>query len=165
MGLLILLRHGKAERDHEAPDDRARRLVSRGRRDAASAAEAVTAAGLFAGRVLASPAARTRETAEIAVEALGWSAPVYAETLYLAEAEEIWRLAQGAVGGGVMIVGHNPGMHDLVRDLIGRSGDRSALARSLSGDFPTSAWAAFDVEEDDYRSVVPRFRAGWSPKG
>jgi phosphohistidine phosphatase len=46
MRTLILMRHAKAVRAHEADSDEARGLTGRGRRDAAAAGEAMRAAGL-----------------------------------------------------------------------------------------------------------------------
>ncbi|MDX2235471.1 MAG: histidine phosphatase family protein [Hyphomonadaceae bacterium] len=165
MGLLILLRHSKAEREHEAPSDRARALTGRGRSDAAAAAIALREAAVTIGAVLASSAVRTRETAGIVRDALNLAAPVtLLDRLYLAEPDVIWAAARGAVGDGAMVVGHNPGLHALVASFIDRSGDRSSLARGFLQDFPTAAWAAFDADNDDLESVAPRFLGGWSPK-
>ena len=67
MRTLILLRHAKAVRAHEAPDDKSRALTGRGRREAAQAGLAMEDAGLKPGLALVSTSARTRETAEQAL--------------------------------------------------------------------------------------------------
>jgi phosphohistidine phosphatase len=163
MGLLILLRHAKAVRDHEAPSDRARGLTGRGRRDAAAAAAAIADQGLKPGALVASSAVRTQETAAIVRDALGLPLTLR-DSLYHAGPETIWDEAQTGLARGVIIVGHNPGLHELVATLVGRGGDRSALARRLMDDFPTSAWAAFDVEEAELPSARATLAGGWSPK-
>ncbi len=166
MGLLILLRHAKAERESEAPSDRARALTARGRADAVNAAAALRDGEFTPAAVLASSAVRTRETAVIVRDALAVPAPVtLLERLYLAEPDTLWEAARAMTVGRVLLVGHNPGLETLAGDLIARSGDRSALARGLLEDFPTAAWAAFDVTDDPLESVAARFVGGWSPKG
>ena len=59
---LILLRHAKAVREHEAPSDFERGLTERGLNDAAAAGAAIAAVGWDVDVALASPAARTLQT-------------------------------------------------------------------------------------------------------
>lgn len=166
MGLLILLRHAKAVRDHEAESDRARDLTARGRRDATAAGVALVEAGLAPRSMRVSPAQRTRATAHI-VRPMLTSPPTVEliEPLYMAEPQEIWDECADGFGAGVMAVGHNPGLHALAALLTSRSGERSLLARRLIEGLPTSAWVAFEVESGTLESVAPRLVAGWSPKG
>jgi phosphohistidine phosphatase len=166
MGLLILMRHAKAVRDHEAPSDRARGLTGRGRNDSAAAAAALTDQDLSPGVVIASSAVRTRETAAIVRDALKVAAPVtLLDRLYLAEPEAYWDAGRAGLAEGALVVGHNPGLHALAATLIDRSGDRSAIGLRLLEGFPTAAWAAFEVGDDALDSVMPRLVGGWSPKG
>ncbi len=124
------------------------------------------AAGLSLQVVCASAAVRTVETAVIVG---GLVAPDlearFADRLYLAAPGAIWdeavRLRKE--DGAVLIVGHNPGLHELVAELIGRSGERSALARTLLIDLPTAAWIAFEVQDDDLKSTSVRILGGWTP--
>ncbi len=164
MKTLILLRHAKAVRDHEAPSDRARVLTSRGRRDAAAAGAALSAAGLKPDFALISPAARTRETAHIA---LGDVAPLDTrvdEELYLCEPETIWAAARGIAADVVIVVGHNPGLHALAAHLVAQSHDNSRTARALREDFPTSAFAAFSIDGDSIEAPGARLIASWRPE-
>ena len=62
MRTLILLRHAKAVRAHEADSDEARALTPRGRRDAAAAGAAMAEGALKPALALVSTAQRTRET-------------------------------------------------------------------------------------------------------
>jgi len=165
MGLLVLLRHAKAVRDHEAESDRARELTPRGRRDAAAAGRALVEAGLAPLTMRVSPSARTRATAHIVRPLLAAPPAVeLIEPLYMAGPQEIWRECADAVDAGVMVVGHNPGLHALAVLLAGRSGERSQLVRRFAEGLPTSAWAAFDVEGDALQSTSARLLAAWSPK-
>ncbi len=167
MPTLILMRHAKAVRDHEAPSDRARGLTQRGRREAAEAGDAMRDQGLKPTAVRASNAVRTVETAVIVG---GVVAPDvegrFVDALYLAEARAIWDDAMRAAttdGPVVLMVGHNPGMHELVARLVERSGDRSGLARGFLGEMPTASWVAFEVEGGDLESSASRLVGGWTP--
>ena len=55
-----------------------------------------------------------------------------------------------------MLVGHNPGMHELALMLTG-SGD-AAGRQALSDNLPTSGLAVFDFATDDWNDVA--FRRG-----
>ena len=63
----------------------------------------------------------------------------------------------------VIIVGHNPGMGELVSMLVHQAHDGSKLARDFSGHFPTSAFAAFEIKGDLLRAAGPRLVAAWKP--
>lgn len=164
MKTLILLRHAKAVREHEAPSDRARRLTGRGRRDAAAAGQALKDAGLMPDFALVSAAQRTRETAFLALEQF---APLDArvdEMLYLSEPDTLWNAARDCGGETVLVIAHNPGLHALVAMLVAQAHDNSRTARALVANFPTAAFAAFSVGGDSLRAAGPALLAAWRPE-
>jgi phosphohistidine phosphatase len=165
MPTLILMRHAKAVRETEAPSDRARGLTSRGRREAAESAEAMRGQGLSPSVVRASSAVRTVETAAVVIGAIAPDIEgQFVDALYLAGPDAIWNDAMSAApadASTVLMVGHNPGMHELVMRLVERSGDRSVLARGFLGDMPTASWIAFEVERGDLESSSARVIGGW----
>lgn len=165
MPTLILMRHAKAVRETEAPSDRARGLTPRGRREAAEAAEAMRGQGLLPAVVRASSAVRTVETAAVVGGAIAPDVEgQFSDALYLAGPDTIWNDAARAAApdvASVLMVGHNPGMHELVMRLVERSGDRSALARRFLGDMPTAAWVAFEVDNVDLESTRAHLVGGW----
>ncbi len=129
---VYLVRHGRAERD--APGgDAARRLTPEGRARFFALAGAI-ATKLDLSRIVASPFARARQTAEILAAATG--API-AENPDLAPGRSTgadilaWARSEGA---GVALVGHNPEMAEAV-----------ALAAGRSGKLPPGAVAAVDL--------------------
>ncbi len=162
MRTLILLRHAKAVRAHEAPSDEARELTGRGRRDAAAAGEAMQAAGLAPSLALISTARRTRESAEHALARFGAEVE-YDEALYLAAPEGLWDAFVESDAASVVIVAHNPGIGELAASLIRQAHDNSKLARTFAGDFPTAAFAAFEVKGELLRAAGPRLLATWRP--
>lgn len=162
MRTLILLRHAKAVRHHEAPSDKARALTGRGQRDAASAGAAMEDAGLKPSLALVSTAVRTRETADYGLS--GFKLEMrFEDALYHAGAQGIWDAFNASEAESVVIVGHNPGVGELVSDLIAQAHDGSKLAREFSGHFPTAAFAAFEVRGDLLDAAGPRLLAAWKP--
>jgi len=163
MKTLILMRHAKAVREHEAPSDQARRLTGRGRRDAEAAGAALTAEGLKPDVALVSAAQRTRETAFLALAHISPITARVDETLYLAAPETIWAAALASGGETVLVIGHNPGLQELAADLVRQASDRSRAARETSENFPTAAFAAFEVSGETRAAAGPRLLAAWRP--
>ncbi|MGE0044148.1 MAG: histidine phosphatase family protein [Hyphomonadaceae bacterium] len=150
MRTLILVRHAKAVRPTEAPSDRARGLTERGKREAREAGEAIAALDARPMLAVVSPSVRTRETFEHLAAALPWKPRlVIADAIYEAEPEDIWEEALDAAGddedAGVIVVGHNPGMTELVARLLRQARDRSPAASQLAEHVPTSGFAAFTL--------------------
>jgi phosphohistidine phosphatase len=163
MRSLILLRHGKAVREHEAPNDRARSLTDRGRREATEAGTQIAAARLAPELALISSAARTRETAACALAILGAVESRLEDGLYMATPEQVFAAFAATTQGAVLIVGHNPGLSDLVAMLIDQDNDGSRLARDLREGLSTASFAAFEIGGDVIEAAAPRLIAGWRP--
>jgi phosphohistidine phosphatase len=137
---LHLLRHAKSSWDDPSLADHDRPLAGRGRRDAKRIAEHIRRSGIEPELVLCSTAARTRETLALVEPALGSPAVELEDDLYGASADELLariRRVPDAVGS-VLVIGHNPGLHEL------------ALALAPDGPFgkfPTGALATFSLPE------------------
>lgn len=145
---LLLFRHAKSSWQVRNQPDAERPLNARGRRAAPLMGRYMAANGLAPDHVLCSSAVRTRETAALALaEMPGAPEPVFLDALYLAAPArmlaEIHKAA--ATVKSLMLIGHNPGMHEFVIDLAG-SGNGEARRRTREK-FPTAALAvlAFDV--------------------
>jgi phosphohistidine phosphatase len=162
MRTLILMRHAKAVRAHEAPSDKARALTPRGQRDAARAGAAMEDAGLKPSLALVSTATRTRETAAaLANFALETR---FDEALYHAAPESVWDAFTECDAESVIVVGHNPGLGDLVGQLVRQAHDGSKLAREFASHFPTAAFAAFEIRGELLSAAGPRLIAAWKPE-
>lgn len=115
MKRIVLLRHGQAEAYRE--DDFSRRLTPQGRVQATRSARALGALELRQALICASPAARTRETAEILLQTLERPADdlLTDRKLYLAEAATLraFLAAQRSHERDLILVGHNPGLSEL----------------------------------------------------
>lgn len=145
MQRLILLRHGKAERESLSGDDHARRLTPRGRKDAREAGQRLTEMGFAPDLALVSDAARTRETWEALKPVCEACEVRVDEGLYHAEAQTVLdRVREVAPKAGtVLVIGHNPGLHELVLRLLIEGGASSDLLNAARSRFPTSAAAVF----------------------
>ncbi len=163
MRTLILFRHAKAVRAHEADSDEARVLTARGRREAALAGAAMEDAGLKPTLALVSSSHRTRETAEHGLQNFKLETRIE-KALYHASPEGIWDAFSAADSETVVVVGHNPGLGELVSTLIHQAHDGSRLAREFAGHFPTSAFAAFEVRGDLLHAAGPRLIVAWKPE-
>ena len=158
MRRLMLLRHAKTEPDAPSGRDEDRRLDDRGRRDAAEIGGWIRHNPPFPTHVLVSHAVRALQTWEIAWEAMKETVPApeveLTPELYgadIAQLLETIRNASATDPKRLMLVGHNPGMHELAIALAG-SGDpagRGALADNL----PTSGLAIFDFDVDDWTDI------------
>jgi phosphohistidine phosphatase len=151
---LMLLRHAKAEKAEPGMDDHARRLNSRGQSDAAAIGAYMARHDLSPDRVIVSTSQRTRETWEHLAAELGAAVPAtFERALYNAGARAILAVVQRADPKvrKLMVIGHNPGVHDLARFLIA-SGDVEAREQLNEG-LPTSGLALIDFTTSDWRKL------------
>ncbi len=140
---LVLLRHAKSA----WPDvpDRERPLAPRGQRDAAAAGRWLRKSGCVPDRVVCSTARRARETWDLAADKLRAQPQVaFEQRVYGASAEELLALARTTPSQArtLLIVGHDPAMHELTLELAGAEpgGQSDALGRARLK-FPTAAIA------------------------
>lgn len=149
MHQLLLLRHAKSSRDDAKLPDRNRPLSGRGHRAAAAMRRAMHELGLLPDLVMVSPARRTQETLA-GLEP--WDATPLVEpieALYLATAEQLLAVLHGVpeTVRGVLLIGHNPGLHELAMNLVGSHAMKhpGEAAKRLAAGFPTGALAEFAV--------------------
>ena len=118
---VIILRHAHAEWPSYSGADFDRPLTARGLAEARSSARAISDAGHRPAFLLVSPARRTRQTAEILAEEfqLGPECVHYVDSLYNASSSTLAAELKAATKAGdtALLVAHNPGVSDLVRDL------------------------------------------------
>ncbi len=167
MRRLMLLRHAKTEHDAPSGQDHDRRLDDRGRLDAA-------AVGSWIGRhlpipevVLVSTAVRAQQTSEIVRQAMQDAAGTVTaqpqvealDALYGAEPAQLLQLIRMACSTDprqLMVIGHNPGLHELALALAG-SGEPAAK-KALEDNLPTTGLAVLDFAIEDWNEVA--FRRG-----
>jgi len=149
MRQLMLLRHAKSSWDDKKVSDARRPLSERGREAAAAMTAAMRERGLVPDLVLVSPAQRTLET--LAAFEPWEETPLIErmDELYLATAPQMLQVLHGVpeTVRSVLLIGHNPGIHDLARTLNGARAMASSTPenRRLAERFPTAALAEFSI--------------------
>jgi phosphohistidine phosphatase len=150
----MLLRHAKSSWADPTLADIDRPLAPRGERAARRMAKYVRRQRLRPALVLCSPSLRTRQTLEAIAPSLGGDASISVEPgLYAAEMNEILaqlRTTPDAVGS-VLVIGHNPGLHELALALASRGAD---LPR-LRAKFPTGALAVLAAGCEAWGALEP----------
>lgn len=138
---LVVLRHAKSAWPEGVPDHR-RPLAPRGRRDAPAAGIALVEADCLPDLALCSTAERARQTWELASAEWGTPPPVrYEPRLYGADVPELLDAVHQVPPEveTLLLIGHNPGLEDLVLELAGDSLDDALDEVRVK--FPTSAIA------------------------
>jgi phosphohistidine phosphatase len=162
MRRLMLLRHAKTETDAPSGRDQDRRLDDRGQKDAAEIGDWIAAHPPGPETVLVSHAVRARQTWDTAWEAMKdrVAAPQVEilPELYGADPAQILETVRTATIPAnprqLLLVGHNPGMHEAALMLMG-SGD-PAGAKALADNLPTAGLAIFDFDVKDWGDVAYR---------
>jgi phosphohistidine phosphatase len=159
MRRLMLLRHAKTEPDAPSGRDQDRRLDERGHRDAAEIGAWLTRHPPFPDFIQVSPAVRAKQTWELAWEAMKDHVPAprveYVPELYGADPAQMLqsiRMASVTDPKQLMLVGHNPGMHELALMLTGS--DDAAGRDALADNLPTSGLAVFEFATEDWNEVA-----------
>jgi phosphohistidine phosphatase len=153
MRRLLLLRHAKTERAEPGERDRDRKLTKRGRADAAVIGAYMARHGLTPDLVLVSPSKRTQETWALLAQAFD-KAPKFLteERIYDANTQALIEVISAARGAHcLLVVGHNPGLHDVAMQLIA-SGDVTARERVVEK-LPTSGLVVIDLAFDDWSKL------------
>lgn len=157
MKKLTLLRHAKSGWDDPVARDYDRPLNEKGVRAARTMGERARADGLSVDRLIASPALRVRQTLDSFFEGLGTVIePVWDRRIYLASSAtllDIIRETEPEIDH-LMLVGHNPGLEDLILDLIPDDGS-SPLRDIVEVKYPTASLARMQWEGDDWEALGP----------
>jgi phosphohistidine phosphatase len=121
---LLILRHAKSSWKKADLADQDRPLSKRGKRDAARMGQLLHRQGLKPRLAISSTAKRARTTLERLIEAADLTCEARLEPeLYMAGPREIIGLLRQLPDryARVMVVGHNPGLEDLVQQLTGEA--------------------------------------------
>lgn len=151
MKILGLLRHAKSDWGQSDRRDFDRGLNARGRKGAQLIGEHIRDHGVKWERLLASPAERVKITL---AEAKPGPAPQWEERLYLASTDTIADVLRerGGDAGTVLISGHNPGMGDMVLELVSPKNEND-LFDEAKVKFPTAAFAVFELDIEDWADL------------
>ncbi|MDX2605994.1 histidine phosphatase family protein [Streptomyces caniscabiei] len=152
---LIVVRHAKSAWPVGVPDHE-RPLAPRGRRDAPAVGRALAEADCLPDLAVCSTAVRARQTWELTAAEWGTPPPVRHDArVYAAEVPELLDVVRETPDRvrTLLLVGHNPGLEELVLDLAGDALD-DALD-DVRAKFPTSAIAFLSWHGETWSALAP----------
>ncbi|OYY73167.1 histidine phosphatase family protein [Sphingomonas sp. 28-63-12] len=165
MKTLTLLRHAKSGWDDPVARDFDRALNPRGKRAAATIGHYLRDNAIEFDHILASPAIRVIETLDHLATGYGQElAPEWERRIYLASAATLLDLVNTVPADveRLLLVGHNPGLEDLVLMLVPEGAD-PGLRDEVEIKFPTASLAELVFACDDWadlsahRATLTRF--------
>lgn len=158
MKQLLLMRHAKSDWSNDRLADHDRPLNQRGRHDAPLMGQLLSREEWTPDLILSSSARRTRETASLVAQACDYAGtPQATRDLYLAEPDDYLAVIQGTPPEvqRLLLVGHNPGLEELVAQLSGQH-ERMPTAAVALFSLPAETWA--EVDEAMTGELVGVFR-------
>ena len=160
MKTLLILRHAKSSWSNALTADHDRPLNKRGRFDAPRMGRLLRLEDLRPDLIITSSAERAMTTAELIADACSYeNEVVVTRALYHASPEEYVEVLQERAGTEdvVMVVGHNPGMEELV-ELLTDDYERMPTAALAQVSLPINDWRQLT---SDTRGTLQNF---WRPK-
>ncbi len=146
MPTLTLLRHAKSTWTDSVRADIDRPLNAKGRRAAATMGAWMAREGLTFDLVIASPATRVRQTIEGIEDGYGQAlVPMFDTRVYMASAAMLADIVQAAPAGvaRLLLIGHNPGLEELVLWLVPACPERADVEEK----YPTASLAEIAVDD------------------
>lgn len=149
MHRLILMRHAEAQaRPPQGGGDIDRPLSPDGLSDAARMGQTLAQRGFRPDLALVSAATRTRQTWAQVQDAFGDVETQFHDHLYDANARTLRDEVEinEDLEGCVLVLAHNPGIHQLAVEYLIESAASPAVLDRFSGGFPTGGCAIFTVD-------------------
>jgi phosphohistidine phosphatase len=148
MKTILLMRHAKAEPGVAGQKDFDRPLAARGREDALLMGRVLAKSGAVPGAIVTSPAARAKQTAELAAQAMKFGGTIRLESALYDSDGEAWLSALRVLPAGcesALVVAHSPGVAEAAALLCG--------AEPGAFDVPTAGLLAFHDPVDRWRDL------------
>ena len=156
MKQLAMMRHAKSDWGHPGLTDFDRPLNKRGRKAARAIGKALRHREITFDEVVSSPAQRAKETVERLADGLKYQPKVRFEpAMYLPSTSTLTNVIHALPDdlATIMIVGHNPGFHDLVLRLTREDGD--GHRQRIEGNFPTAAFSLISFPVERWADIEP----------
>ena len=155
MKTLTLLRHAKSGWDDPVARDFDRPLNLRGEKAARVIGEYMKREGLSFDHVIASPAVRVIDTIDHIASSYGKRIePTWERRVYLASSATLMDVLREVDDSAesVLMIGHNPGMEDLVLDLV-PEGNATPLRDAVYEKYPTAALAEIAIDTRSWADI------------
>jgi phosphohistidine phosphatase len=156
MKRVTLLRHAKSDWSDTTLRDFDRPLNGRGERAAALMGKWAKRESLHFDRVIASPAARVKDTLDKFFESYGsCPEPGWDRRVYLASAATLTDVLAETDDSqeSILLVGHNPGLEEFVLEHVPDDG-ASQLRGDVAEKFPTASMAVLDFDIDHWDDLA-----------
>jgi phosphohistidine phosphatase len=158
MKTLLILRHAKSSWDKPGLADIERPLNKRGSHDAPRVGAFIKEAGLVPDVIMSSPAVRAIKTAEAVADACSYEGNIEIEEDFYPGGPGDYLEALNNIPDDprrVMIVGHNPGLEELLNELTGES-ETLPTAALAQVNLPIQRW--LDLDENILGKLVNVWR-------
>lgn len=148
MKTLTILRHAKSSWKDLSLADFERPLNKRGKRDAPFMAKKFQEKGHIPSLILSSPSTRTRLTVDAFVPMLPTTQVRFEERIYEAHAQNLLKLIRKQTDeiASLMLVGHNPGLTDLVNYFAIDHIDNVPTTGLLQFEFSVTSWQQLNAQ-------------------
>jgi len=156
MRQLAILRHAKSDWGSPGLTDFDRPLNKRGRKAAKKVGRELKSRGFAFDQIVSSPAQRAKETVERFAKGYEQLTDIRFEpNLYMCSTGTLMGVINALPDDAqtVMIVGHNPGFHDIVLRVTKDSGN--GLREKVGANYPTGAFALIEFPVDHWTEVTP----------
>jgi phosphohistidine phosphatase len=150
MKTILLMRHAKAEPGVPGQRDFDRPLAERGHEDALRMGRALAKTGEVPDAIVSSPAARAKQTAEVAARAMEFGGAMLLERALYDAPGKTWLAALKAIpasADSALVVAHSPGIDEAAALLAG--------TEPGAFDVPTGAVIAFTAAIEHWRDLQP----------
>ncbi len=158
---LFILRHAKSSWSDPFLDDFERPLNKRGKQACVDMGQWLNKQNINADLVLCSPAKRAKDTwKRIKKEQVAFGKKEFVASLYLASTRELLKVIKKAPTkvSCLMLIGHNPGLHELILQLVNTKALNSEQTQDLQHityKFPTTGFAHLQFAVENWADVAP----------
>lgn len=156
MKRLTLLRHAKSGWDDPVKRDFDRPLNGKGERAAALMGRFARDQHLSFDLLIASPAVRVVETLDHFIGSYGHDIETtWDRRIYLASSATLLDVVHGApdTAKAILFAGHNPGLEDLILDLVPENGRDDVLRDEVEAKLPTASLVSIEFGADKWSEI------------
>lgn len=146
MKTLLILRHAKSSWKHPELSDHDRPLNKRGKHDAPVMGRQLKEKRLVPDLIISSTAVRAKDTALVIADVVGYTKEiVFLSSLYAASPDAYIQAISHVAGdySTILVVGHNPGLEELIEVLTGDMHELSTCALAII-EMPIEKWSTLN---------------------
>lgn len=154
MKTILMLRHAKSDWGQPNLADFDRILAPRGLEDAPRIGRVLARFNCVPDKILASPAQRAKQTAQLVAEACGYEQPIqWEKPFYGGDSQTLLRAARELPDNieRVLLVGHNPTMEETIAALLAGHQREDEIRLQV----PTAGLACLDIPINEWPALQP----------